>query len=191
MLTEAKKLAKEASIEQDLANKLILQRNEARREGERMIAAAAAVKEQQQNDAEGSKTAYSTAEDIAILEARGNKRRKLEEKKQLREKTEQLVAGGVDPRSAEQLAARAQRAEKDAEYRERTGRSRVRGAESANNPVRLGAGVGVEGGFSSESKLATDKAPPASSDPVLRVLEEISRKLSESRTPDGIRAKSR
>jgi len=123
------------------------------------IRVAEKLKENAERKREGEKAAGSTAEDIAIQEARARGQNKkadrMEQNRSQQQLRAQLIEQGVDPQQAAALAQRKSQADEDAEYFQKTGRRKTRGAVSENNPIRLGRGVGLEGGFSSPSKLAT------------------------------------
>jgi tape measure domain-containing protein len=124
-----------------------------------MIRTAEKIKDNAQRKREGEKAAGSTAEDIAIQEARARGQNKkadrMERNRSEQQLRAQLIEQGVNPQQAAALAQRKAQADEDAEYFQRTGRRKTRGAVSDNNPIRLGRGFGKEAGFSAPSKLDT------------------------------------
>lgn len=163
LLKEAKDFAKQKNISEELAVKLILAQNDARRKGEQAIRDSQAMDKSITKGDEAQKSSFSEAEQIQINEARAKgknkKADKLERAAGIRQKTESLIASGVGGEEAKQLAERGQKAEENAAFRERTGRSKISGAKSANLLTREIGDTGKRGGFHAESSLAEKDGP--------------------------------
>ena len=152
------------------------------------LKAIADIKKKEEQQGKAKEAMVTTAEDIAIQEARGKGQNRKADRmeRNLGEKRmrEQLMAQGVDPQQAAALAQRKAQADEDAEYFSRTGRRKTRGAVSDNSPLRLGFGFGKEAGFSAPSKLDTKNQVGGPGNQMSRVenlLENIHKELSANR----------
>jgi tape measure domain-containing protein len=161
-LTIAEKLAdvmKEYKLTEEQALAIVRTQIQNEKERAEVIRTAEKIKEDSERRQEGMKAAGSTAEDIAIQEARARGQNKkadrMERNRSQQQLRAQLIEQGVDPQQAAALAQRKSQADEDAEYFQKTGRRKTRGAVSENNPLRLGMGFGKEAGFSAPSKLDT------------------------------------
>jgi tape measure domain-containing protein len=190
-LAIAEKLAdvmKEYKLTEEKALLIIKAQVQNEQQRAEVIRAAEKIKENAQRKREGEKAAGSTAEDIAIQEARARGQNKkadrMERNRSQQQLRAQLIEQGVNPQQAAALAQRKAQADEDAAYFEKTGRRRTKGAVSENNPLRLGRGVGLEGGFSAPSKLATANqsgGPANQSNVTEKLLTEIRDQLLANR----------
>ena len=152
------------------------------------LKAIADMKKREEQQGKAKQAMISTAEDIAIQEARGRGQNKKADRMQrnLDEKRmrEQLIEQGVNPQQAAALAQRKAQADEDAASFAATGRRKTRGAVAENNPLRLGRGFGKEAGFSAPSALDSKNGVGGPGNQMSRVenlLENIHRELAANR----------